>query len=228
MQTTRFRPATHGFHFSNNDIHWSFGFMQGRNLCGGMSFASLDYFFHRMSIPSTRSVPEEGTPLHNYILRRQMDAHRYAIPRLITGSRRWRNEPFESCLRADQHFGVVKQLIDGGSPVPILLSAAGASLSTNSHWVVATGYEMIPTSVYGCAICTKLYVYDNNQPDVDSELLPDMVGRCFRLSQSRRRYGYYAPFEGYTAVRPTREAMNAIPSTTTLATNPFGLPRPGL
>lgn len=121
MARTIFRAAIHAFHFSNNDITWSFGAMGGRSLCGGMSFGSLDFFFHRIRIPSTRIEPEEGTPLHNYILRRQMDAHTFAIPRLIAGDRRWRNDSFAASLRADQNFGVVKRWIDNGRPIPILL-----------------------------------------------------------------------------------------------------------
>jgi hypothetical protein len=211
MPKTSFQPAQHGFHFSNRDIQYSFNLMNGRELCGGMSFASLDFFHHQMPIPSTRVAPAVGTPLNNYILRRQIQAHHFAIPRLISGGASGGNSPFESCLRVDQSFGIVKRMINSGRPVPILLSAEGASLSTNSHWVVAIGFESMPTSTYGCEILSKLYIYDNAQPDIETELIPEWGDNNFRLQGSRRRFAYYAPFGEYSPIRPTPQEM-AVPA----------------
>lgn len=202
MHRTTFSPSVHGFHFSNNDIRYSFNAFYGRQLCGGMTFASLDYYYNRMSIPETTSAPPIGSPLNNYILRRQLDAHHYAIPRLISGG------SFESCLRADGAFGIIKRMINTGRPVPLLLSAEGNSLSTNSHWVTAIGYKSMPTSTYGCEMLARLYIYDNAQPDVETQLVPDFVSRNFRLMGTRGLYGFYAPFEGYRPVRPTAREMS--------------------
>lgn len=223
MPRTGFRPDTHGFHFSNNDIRWSFGAAGGRNLCGGMTFASLDHYYHRMSIPPDREPPAEGTPLHSYILQRQMQAHRFAMPRLVTGNPGWRGDRWEACMRADQYFGVVKRSIDAGRPVPVLLASADGALSTNSHWVLATGYESSSTSVWGTGSLLRLYLYDNNQPDREATLEPDMVGRNFRIGRYARQYSHYAPFEAYQAVRPTPEAMRGTPRATELVTNPFNV-----
>lgn len=220
---TSFHPRNNGFHFSNNNIRWSWGLMNGRQLCGGMAFASLDFFYHRMVIPPNFNPPEEGTPLHNYIVRRQMHAHTFAIPRLIAGERRWRTSLYESSLRTDRFFGPVKRLIDERRPVPILLAAVNGTISTNSHWVTVIGYESFNNSMMGSEVFSRLLIYDNNKPEIVCELTPDSWASNFRITNSRRRYGYYVPFEDYTSIRPTEEEMAVSPNTTQLATNPFNL-----
>jgi hypothetical protein len=224
MPRTTFQSSIHGYHFRNGDIRWSHGMMNGTQLCGGLAFGSLDHYYFRVPIPSVWDPPEEGTPIHNYIVSRQMDAHRYAIPRLITGDGRFRGDSFEASLREDQNFGVVKRMIDGGRPVPILLSSATNSLSTRSHWVVATGYESLAGSTFGCPIFSKLYLYDSNRPNIESEFHPDWASRTFKIQGSRSEYGLYAPYDAYQAMNPTAAAMSRTPSVTGLAANPFNLP----
>ena len=224
MARTAFQSSIHGYHFRNGDIRWSHGMLNGTQLCGGLAFGSLDHFYFRVPIPQSFEPPAEGTPVHNYIVARQMDAHRYAIPRLMMGDGRFRGDAFEASLREDQNFGVVKRKIDAGHPVPILLSSAANSLSTQSHWVVATGYESLPGSTLGCPIFSKLYLYDSNRPNTESEFVPDWTARTFKIVGSRREYGLYAPYDSYQAVNPRVEA-NRTPSVTDLATNPFNLPR---
>lgn len=227
MPRTSFEALSHGFHFRNADIRWSFGMVGGTQLCGGLAFGSLDHFYHRLTIPPDFNPPAEGTPLHNYIVARQMDAHNYAIPRLIAGDRRFRGNAFEAGLRVDQNFGVVKRSIDARRPIPVLLSSARNSLSTGSHWVVATGYELLSTSTYGCAIMTKLYLYDSNRPNVESELEPHYSSSTFKIKGSGSQYGYYAPFDEYAALNPSSPAdFNRRPSTTRLATDPFNFGNP--
>lgn len=203
---TRFRPQEHGFHFSNNDVQYEYNLFHGTQLCGGMSFASLDYFNYQMPIPADTSAPAVGTPLNNYLLRRQMDAHRVAVPQLVAGG------SYEACVRGDQVFGRLKSALDMYSPVPLLLSSANSSLSTNSHWVVAIGYEALPTSIWGCASMTEITVYDNAQPDAAVSLTPDVVQNNFKLKGTRRRYGFYYPYTDYRAIRPTQELMRRNPS----------------
>ncbi|MEZ5344591.1 MAG: hypothetical protein R2681_03450 [Pyrinomonadaceae bacterium] len=220
---TSFRPFTHGFYFSNHYIRWSWGAAHGRQLCGGMAFASLDFFYYRMTIPSDFNPPEEGTPLHNYILRRQLHAHTFAIPRLISGGSRWRDRPFEACLRGDRNFGIVKSFIDNGRPIPILLASNRDTLSTDSHWVTAIGYESERSANFNCEVATKILLYDNNRPNVTSELVPDHHANCFKILTTTGTYGYYAPYPDYTSIRPTAAEMAVRPNATQLVTNPFNI-----
>jgi hypothetical protein len=64
MYQTGFGTEDNGFRFSNNDIKWSWGPVQHATaLCGGMSYAALDYFYAAMEIPrsSSRRLPSTFT-----------------------------------------------------------------------------------------------------------------------------------------------------------------------
>ncbi len=183
-----------------------------------MSFASLDCFYSGVRIPRTRRTPVEGTRLHTYIYRRQIHAHNYAIPRLVQQRNRWGGNGFETSMSEDLAFGALKSWIDAGRPVPILMGDLDSPLSTNSHWVVAIGYETLNRR------CAGIHLYDNNTPDRDCLLRPDVSGGCFVHSRSGRRYGFYLPFVDYRvhdARRPVR-----VPSLAPAVTNPFGMSFP--
>ncbi len=225
MQRTTFQSRSHGFHFRNSDIRWSFGLSNGTQLCGGLAFGSLDHYYYRIAIPADFNPPAEGTPLHNYIVTRQMDAHQYAIPRLIGGDQRFNGTGFELSVRQDRNFGIIKNMIDRGRPVPVLLSSARSSLSTGSHWVVATGYESLPGSEYGCPVMQKIFLYDSNRPEVESELTADWTRRTLKIRGGRAEYGYFAPYDAYEALNPSLPAVfGRRPNATGLASNPFRLP----
>ena len=93
VKMTGFKPDIHGFHFANQFVnkiidktilgkHILFS-TDGR--CGGMAFASLDYYFNRMPIPSYTSqdfrssggVPPDGHPLADYIWDRLIDSYTF-------------------------------------------------------------------------------------------------------------------------------------------------------
>jgi hypothetical protein len=78
-----FWPARNGFHFSNNNIKWSFGPFSGKALCDGMVYAAMDYWYAGMQIPDTTYVPDEKTPLHSYIYNRQLYAHNNTLGKFI-------------------------------------------------------------------------------------------------------------------------------------------------
>src|SRR5262245_58981745 len=83
-----FDPVRHGFQFSNEYIQWKSWPWSGTQLCGGMAYAALDYYYDRLGIPADTKAPAIGTPLHTYIFERQKDAHLNTIPR-FSGYWQW-------------------------------------------------------------------------------------------------------------------------------------------
>lgn len=222
MTMTRFTPIHHGFQFSNRAIHWSWGLLAGRNLCGGMSFASLDYFYHGMGIPPVRHPPEQGEPLHDYIYARQMHAHRFAMPTLLQGMSRWGRNELAVCMRGSG-YEALRRSIDRGRPTPILLGDPNNALSANSHWVVAIGYDGDADR------CTRVVLYDNNYPNGLCDLVPDEVAGLLRhrrgLTYTGTVYAFFVPFLDYLSADPRVPLGDA--SVAPAIVNPFGLTPPG-
>ena len=105
MPTTSFSPTTHGFHFANNfanailtvPVPGGSKTFSTYGRCGGMAYASLDYFWNRMAVPThssrpsptakllgiddfpgsssaTAGVPPDSSPLAQYIYKRLKDS----------------------------------------------------------------------------------------------------------------------------------------------------------
>jgi uncharacterized protein YjbI with pentapeptide repeats len=173
MPHTTFTAAANGFKFANNftpQIYFG-PFDIGLNgLCGGMTYAALDFFFAGQPIPTETSLPEDGSVLEQYIFDRQMTALGDTVDkwmeRLINPFG-WRTSEFF-------HWGLqpfgggelewLMQSIDRGRPCPIgLLSPDGIG---ENHFVVATGYErptLVPPFLETNEL--KVFIYDNNDPE---------------------------------------------------------------
>lgn len=215
---TSFMPLTHGYHFSNMQITWSAGFMSGTALCGGMSFSSLDYFYNNLTIPGLAHPPEEGTPLHDYIYNRQMHAHNYAIPILLSGRSHWGANDVNTSHSGSAAFGALRQYLYYDRPIPILLGDAQNPVSTNSHWVVAIGYEEDAGGD-----CAKIYLYDNNYPDVVCEIIPVLSTGHVVHSNTSQRYGFYVPYPAYSPHDPRVPVQSSIaPAAMNALGNPGG------
>ena len=144
MPSTTFSPAVHGFHFSNNDITWSFGPFKSKFLCGGMAYASLDYFLSGMAIPPDATAPPEGSPLHSYIYDRQLTAHKNTAPK-FTGTFIPVLSPIFvgiNELNVDDEFAKLNSILITGRPIPICLSTVGAG-----HHLLAIGSNPTPPIV---------------------------------------------------------------------------------
>ena len=199
-RSTAFIPRRDGYHFSNTNIRWDFNGASGTALCGGMAYSSLDFFHARMTIPGDTTPPAPGTILNEYIQSRQIDAHGFAIPRLFAGLLRDHSALFLTGVRMSESFGAVVGQIDRNQSVPILLVAVDKPLSTNSHWVVAIGYEMDEAPPdYGGRKCGRVKVYDSNHPDVDCFLTPDPQLNRFAHSRGGT-YRTYIPNPNYRPV----------------------------
>ena len=172
MPQTTFDPATNGFMFANtfsNAIHipgiGNVAFAAGR--CGGMAFASLDYFHSSIAITYTSATPpDENTSLGQYILRRQIAS--FFVPSAVRFFQ-WSALPDQPALfirpiadqSRDQELSKIRARIDANEPVVLgLVAARGLSISQlgMNHQVVATGYDALPDGSF------DLSIYDVNYP----------------------------------------------------------------
>lgn len=173
MVKTDFRPWRHGFHFCNDFVNniarTPWGRIESRGRCGGMAFASLDYYYAKMLVPTHEgkdfpngSHAPDGSVLGDYIYKRSLHS-------LLTPSAskflRWtltRRDGMFSPVRAIRRVEIpkLKRSIDDGNPV-VLGLIAGSKISeiTKSHQVVAYGYDE------PCEGEMVIYVYDSNSPD---------------------------------------------------------------
>jgi hypothetical protein len=173
-------PSTHGFQFSNTtwgsehitsiSLPDPFGdILIGQaswGLCGGMSFASRDYFEAGMWAPDqATNPPGEGDPLFNYIVQRlsqslnvgdAADFVKYADPLYpdtddITGlGRDW--------VMAHVAWPGIRNVIDSGHPCPIgIVIGYLPNFTGLGHQVCVYGYQLIGQVL-------TLWMYDPNSP----------------------------------------------------------------
>jgi hypothetical protein len=222
--TTRFNPADHGFHFINRfnvKVGLRFPAPLGKRtinlgnfhygLCGGMAYTAFDYFLANRRIPPDTTQPRLGSPLHSYILRRQLDT--FTVGTLAN----FASLPFRSTTdlthRSRGAFNdVIRKTLDRGRPVPLgLVKTKGFDdLLFGNHQVLAIGYStrpiIITTKTCFLGICrTKsrrdnepiIAIYDPNYPDTVNYIqtnhnveTSDAAGRN-PISEHARVRGYF-------------------------------------
>lgn len=150
-------------------------------LCGGMSFAAMDYYKVGRPAPTHDtddfgglSVPPENTPLADYIFGRQLDAfnlgnvttfatltvsgdHSTLLPPNPLADHRGTPQ----VTKQDSIPVLTKQLDAGG---PAVLGMIGASnlgdIGSKNHFVVAYDYQLLPATNE-----IEIWIYDSNLPD---------------------------------------------------------------
>lgn len=165
---TAFDPQRHGFQFKNtfsNDVVSQVDLRTG-GLCGGMTYAALDFFKADMAIPGQIFRPANGTRLQRYLLARQIDS---MLPNLTKWAELGLNpagardaEFFSWGL--NNEFRNLRRFIDAGEPVPLGLQAH----TGKSHQVLAIGY-----AVHGDGSLREIYVYDPNWQGQVSVIRPN-------------------------------------------------------
>ena len=174
MHLTNFNPKTHGFHFANEFVNYIIGDLHTTGLCGGMAFASLDYYYAGIPIPTHEpadfpdgAAPAEGSRLRKYIYKRMINSvERNAI--------QWANiianPVFNPKRFTKRHLDDLRAEINAGRPVPLGLvgSLKIGNAGSGNHQVVCCGYDLTNN---GHAI--TLHIYDNNSPDEDITLTTD-------------------------------------------------------
>jgi hypothetical protein len=208
---TSFQPETHGFQFGNYfkfpflafDIAWE-------GLCGGMSYTALDYYFHRMPIPSQRYMPSPTHPLHRYLFGRQLTS-------ILENKDKWIELTVNPGGARDREFfnwglqvgsgrlGELRRQIDAGKPVVIGLVGVGKS---GHHQVVAIGYDL--GRYYGDLSRypedVRIFVYDPNYPRQKKTLRADLRNGRYYYEENpddRNRWLTYFVDLKYRAQHPS-------------------------
>lgn len=211
MPRTSFLPNTHGFLFVNTfrvsanrigplpDIHFS-------GLCGGMSYAALDYFKARLPIPSLPYKPLVGSTLESYIFDRQQDSTIKSFDNIA----RWaelslnpggiRNAEFFS-WGLTSRLAELRGRIDAGEPVPLGLKGASGQ---GDHQVLAIGYELGRYRGDGGAHVEDLeiLVWDPNHLRTETRMKADPATKTFRYADSTKRWQGYFVDSAYRPRRP--------------------------
>ncbi len=161
MKRTKFIPKKHAFDFVNdfkNQVK-ALGFikMETDGLCGGMSYAALDYYFANMRRPNAH--PE----LNKYLIKRQLDSFTMKDSwKFFQWTRKSNSTISPKTLKNE--IPKIKRNINKGKPVVIGLIGAKRirDIGKDNHQVVCYGYGKNKNGH------TELYVYDPNCPPTDS------------------------------------------------------------
>jgi hypothetical protein len=180
-----FTPTKNGLHFPNNFINNvanipGYGEIVTRGRCGGMAYATLDYYYARIAIPDYKEsyfpypefnpegVPPDANTLANYIYARLINsfevpsAIKYISLTLAPDHSTWLSKGVTRWTKEDE-FPKIQKSIDGGKPVVLgLIYANNINDVGQNHQVVAYGYDYDPN-----AKRITVYVYDNNYPDLE-------------------------------------------------------------
>jgi hypothetical protein len=144
---TGFDVKTHGFRFTNDFKNTPFGppiSVVTSGLCGGMSYAALDFYLAGLAIPKQTYRPAHSFVLQSYLYQRQETSLLENVVKWID----YHNNPFGSRNVEIFNWGLREQLavlrtyIDRGVPVPLGLKWTGGDLVGKDHQVLAIGYDM--------------------------------------------------------------------------------------
>jgi hypothetical protein len=189
---TKFDPAKHGFRFVNdfqNDFIPALN-IRTSGLCGGMSYASLDYYFAGRPVPTQTYRPANRTPLQSYFYDRNVTSIKRQLDKWIElgfnpfGVRD--NEFFEWGLRGFNG-GRLQELrasIDRGIPVPLGLSGCNG---TGNHCVIAIGYDLgrYKGDLKANKGDLKIFICDPNYPGQTMTLVPDLGNHYYTYAEDR-------------------------------------------
>lgn len=218
---TRFSPERHGFNFTNRFDNWGTHFGQEINfsgLCGGMSYASLDYYYAGVAVPIATSTPTEGNQLTNFIRGRQWKSYDNQGDKwaeLFINPFGWRTSEFFNWGIQGYNGGRLEELrarIDAGQPVPLGLFAAGSGgLTSKHHQVVAIGYKLNGYDGRFGTNANKLeiYVYDPNCPNSIRTLMPNtQASNYYYKEEPQKKWLTYFVDMRYSKVRPLDPAAS--------------------
>ncbi len=172
---------------------------RGYGLCGGMCFTTLDFYKAGLPLPRGQHAGDQlagGTPLRNYIWRRQIDslvpdAARFLAWLIILNyiPTRWpfKGGPGWLLAQSKREWQRAKAALDAGEPVPIGL-VRDTKYVFDNHQVLAVGYDEAD------ADHVILYVYDPNCPNQIS-VISLIFGE--RMLHGQQSCGETLPLRGF-------------------------------
>lgn len=217
-RVTSFLPETHGFRFINtfngeDIIRWG-------GLCGGMVYAALDYFNHRIAVPLQYYTPANATPLQSYIYSRQNHS-------IWDVNVKWSELEVSYNIRAGEIFRWGLQGTDGGRleelrnsinaniPIPIGLFAGGVLGKDNSnggrHVVLGVGYAMgrYLGDLGAHKEDYKIFIYNPNEGNTVRTLAPDLRTGCYFEVETGKAWRTYFVNDRYDGSHiPPRDIPN--------------------
>lgn len=188
---TSFKPVLNGFQFVNRfEIKFPVKYnlpLVGKldlsdvvfGLCGGMSFAALDYYHLGKSVPTFTKVEEIDGRLFAYLSQRQLDSLQISTLLRVIEWMMLENAELNGRMTRYE-IPKLRRSLDQGEPVVMLLiRVQGLSNPTSNHQVVATGYEL---SQDGKSI--QILLYDPNHPGEQPSITAGLNKTGFTISQS--------------------------------------------
>lgn len=187
---TEFTPSLHGFSFRNRFRGYplpSFistfpglskilsNSQSYHGLCGGMCFATYDFFLTKRTITSDNTVPEPGTPLYRYLYQRQIDTYGYC-GKFIAKFAQWTALPDTTVQRltSNELEKVITQLDNGQAVILglVYVSIVDTLAIWLNHQVLAYNYSEEPKTI-------NIKIYDPELPcrdDVFIEIKSEFAG----------------------------------------------------
>lgn len=181
-----------GFNFRNSfryDIKLDLPFLPAIDLlegtyglCGGMCFATLDYHFADLPLPSSPGIPLDGSRLWRYLWKRQLDSFSLiVVPLRIFQWMGWKDGKIARKTMEEE----IPYLVDkmkNDQPV-VLALLRDQTKATDNHQVLVTRYAEDDRTI-------ELTVYDPNHPNlhpaptirIEKPTPPD--GQGYRIEQS--------------------------------------------
>lgn len=200
---TGFSPEKNGFRFTNRFAGEDF--IRWGGLCGGMSYAALDYYYHKVPRPAQSWIPANATPLQSFIWNRQQhsmwEVHEKwsELDVNVGGSR-----TSEYFYWGTQGFGggrlqELKEEAAAGHAVPIGLYGGTGNVGLSGrgggkHVVVGYGYAMgrYKGNHRGHQQDYKIYTWNPNYGNVRRRLIPNIAGLCyFELETGYTWHSYF-------------------------------------
>lgn len=181
MIKSKFDPVKHGLPYKNGSFN--VGTVGWTVLCGGLSYTALDYFETGIRPPKLGKTPADGSPMAEYLYRRQLTAHFYTWHRFL-------NAWSLTQLPIVSIFGVQDSLKDlcqylVSRPVILCLFAGPGT----GHHVVASACD--PGK-------KEILLYDSNHPGKTSVLTLTAKGDWLHSVSNYKWTGWFMDWGHYT------------------------------
>lgn len=218
MAMTNFSVPLYGFKFVNdfvNDfvpaVDW-----HTSGLCGGMSYASLDYYYSKIPAPTQPFRPANGTPLHTYLYDRQVTSIESNIDKWVEigfnplGARNTEFFNWGLSAKKGERIDELKEFIDKGHPVVLGMQGDG---DTDNHQVIAIGYDMgrYKGDLGAFKEDFKIFICDPNHPGRVMTLVPDLAKQVFCYGPGTETWRTYFVDKNYHARQPPKLAGTSYP-----------------